>query len=45
MDGLHVTAEPERIVTSTLILQSWSAEDAHEALEIYGDPLSAETIR
>jgi hypothetical protein len=25
MDDLHVTIEPERIVTSTLILRSWSA--------------------
>jgi RimJ/RimL family protein N-acetyltransferase len=44
MEGLHVTIEPERIVTSTLILRSWSAGDAQAALEIYGDPRTAEAI-
>ena len=37
MDDLHITIEPERIVTPTLILRSWSAEDAQGAFEIYGD--------
>jgi RimJ/RimL family protein N-acetyltransferase len=41
MDDLHVTVEPERIVTSTLILRSWSVEDAGAAFEIYGDPSTA----
>ncbi|MEV4571321.1 GNAT family N-acetyltransferase [Nonomuraea sp. NPDC049419] len=31
MDDLHVTIEPERIVTPTLILRSWSAGDAQGA--------------
>jgi RimJ/RimL family protein N-acetyltransferase len=44
MDDLHVTVEPERIVTWTLILRSWSAEDAQGAFEIYGDPRTAEAI-
>ncbi|GAA2890353.1 GNAT family N-acetyltransferase [Nonomuraea rubra] len=44
MDDLHVTIEPERIVTLTLILRSWSAEDAQEAFEIYGDPRIAKAI-
>lgn len=44
MDDLHVTIEPERIVTSSLVLRSWSAEDAAEAFEIYGDPETAEAI-
>jgi RimJ/RimL family protein N-acetyltransferase len=44
MDDLHVTIEPERIVTSTLILRSWSAEDAQGAFEIYGDPRIAKAI-
>lgn len=44
MDDLHVNIEPERIVTSTLILRPWSAEDAAEAFEIYGDPKTAEAI-
>ncbi|WP_206751661.1 GNAT family N-acetyltransferase [Kribbella sp. VKM Ac-2500] len=39
---MHVTIEPDRIVTSTLILRSWSAEDAQAAFEIYGDPGTAE---
>lgn len=44
MDDLRVTVEPERIVTSTLILRSRSAEDAHGAFEIYANPGSAEAI-
>jgi RimJ/RimL family protein N-acetyltransferase len=44
MDDLHVTVEPDRIVTSTLILRSWSAEDADDAFEIYGDARTAEAI-
>jgi RimJ/RimL family protein N-acetyltransferase len=44
MDDLHVTIEPERIVTATLIMRSWSAEDAQGAFEIYGDPGTAEAI-
>ncbi|NJP95476.1 GNAT family N-acetyltransferase [Nonomuraea sp. FMUSA5-5] len=44
MDDLHVTIEPERIVTPTLILRSWSAEDAQGAFEIYGDPAVAKAI-
>lgn len=44
MDDLHVTIEPERIVTSTLIMRSWAAEDAPGAFEIYGDPGTAEAI-
>ena len=40
----HVIFEPERILTPTLILRPWSAEDAEEALEIYGDPVVAEAI-
>src|SRR3954454_19651220 len=40
----HVTIEPERILTPTLILRPWSREDAEEALEIYGDPVVAEAI-
>jgi RimJ/RimL family protein N-acetyltransferase len=44
MDDLHVTIEPERIVTPTLILRSWSAEDAQGAFEIYGDPRTAKAI-
>lgn len=41
MDDLHITIEPERIVTPTLILRSWSAEDTQGAFEIYGDPRTA----
>jgi RimJ/RimL family protein N-acetyltransferase len=37
MSDLHVVIEPERIVTATLVLRSWTAEDASDALEIYGD--------
>jgi RimJ/RimL family protein N-acetyltransferase len=44
MDHLHITIEPERIVTATLILRSWSAEDAQGAFEIYGDPRTAMAI-
>lgn len=44
MDDLHIIIEPDRIVTPTLILRSWSAEDAPEALEIYGDPRTSEAI-
>lgn len=44
MDDLHITIEPERIVTETLILRSWSAEDAQGAFEIYGDPRTAKAI-
>lgn len=44
MDDLHVTIEPERIVTEALILRSWSAKDAREALEIYGDSGTASAI-
>jgi RimJ/RimL family protein N-acetyltransferase len=44
MDEWHITIEPERIVTPTLILRSWSAEDAQGAFEIYGDPRTAEAI-
>ncbi|WP_426244708.1 GNAT family N-acetyltransferase [Nocardioides sp. LHG3406-4] len=44
MDDLHVTIEPGRIVTSTLVLRSWSADDAPGAFEIYGDPRSAQAI-
>lgn len=42
MNDLHVSIEPERIVTSTIILRSWSAQDALGACEIYGDPRTAE---
>ncbi|MBE1876536.1 GNAT family N-acetyltransferase [Myceligenerans pegani] len=44
MDDLHVVIEPDRIVTATLILRSWSAEDAEGAFEIYGDPGTAQAI-
>ena len=44
MDAPHVTIEPDRIVTPALILRSWSAEDAPQALEIYGDPTTAAAI-
>jgi RimJ/RimL family protein N-acetyltransferase len=44
MDDLHITIEPERIVTPTLILRSWSAEDTQGAFEICGDPRTAKTI-
>lgn len=44
MDDLHVTIEPERIVTSSLILRAWSAQDAPQALDIYGDPRTAGAI-
>lgn len=44
MDDPHVVIEADRIVTSTLILRAWSAEDASGALEIYGDPRTAEAI-
>jgi hypothetical protein len=44
MDDLHITIEPERIVTPTLILRSWSAEGAQGAFEIYGDPRIAKAI-
>jgi RimJ/RimL family protein N-acetyltransferase len=44
MDDLHVTIEPERIVTSTLIMRAWSADDAPAAFEIYGDARTAEAI-
>lgn len=44
MDDLHVTVETDRIVTSTLILRSWSAEDADGAFKIYANPGSAEAI-
>lgn len=44
MDEQHVTTEPGRIVTSTLVLRSWSAQDAPGAFEMYGDPRVAEAI-
>ncbi|MFL6054376.1 MAG: GNAT family N-acetyltransferase, partial [Actinoallomurus sp.] len=44
MDDLHITIEPERIITPTLILRSWSADDAQGAFEIYGDPRTAKAI-
>lgn len=44
MDNVHVTVEPERVVTSALILRSWSAEDAQGAFEIYGDASTAMAI-
>jgi len=44
MDEQHVTTEPGRIVTSTLVLRSWSAQDAPGAFEMYGDPRIAEAI-
>jgi RimJ/RimL family protein N-acetyltransferase len=44
MENPHVTIEPERIVTSTLILRAWSAEDAPEAFEIYGDPSTTKAV-
>jgi RimJ/RimL family protein N-acetyltransferase len=44
MDDLHVTIEPERIVAPTLVMRPWSAEDAAEAFEIYGDPETATAI-
>lgn len=44
MDDLHVTVEPERIVASALVMRSWSADDAVEAFEIYGDPGTAIAI-
>jgi RimJ/RimL family protein N-acetyltransferase len=44
MDDLHVSIEPERIVTSTLILRSWSTEDAPGAFEIYGDADTAKAV-
>ncbi|GAA1299511.1 hypothetical protein Psi02_62780 [Planotetraspora silvatica] len=44
MDDLHITIEPDHIVNSTLILRSRSAEDAHGAFEIYGDPRTAKAI-
>lgn len=44
MDDLHVTIEPQRIVTSALILRSWSVEDATQAFEIYGDRKTVEAI-
>lgn len=44
MDEPHVTIEPERIVTPTIILRAWSAQDALDALEMYGDPEVAERI-
>ena len=44
MDEQHVTTEPGRIVTSTLVLRSWSAQDAPGAFEMYGDPRIAEGI-
>jgi hypothetical protein len=44
MDDLHITIEPERMVTPTLFLRSWSAEDAQGAFEIHGDPRIAKAI-
>lgn len=44
MDEQHVVLEPQRIVTPTIILRSWSVEDAPGALEIYGDPPTVEAI-
>ncbi|MDF1604082.1 hypothetical protein [Nocardioides sp. YIM 152315] len=44
MSDLHVRIEPDRIVTATLVLRSWAAEDAAEALEIYGDRQTAVSI-
>jgi RimJ/RimL family protein N-acetyltransferase len=44
MNDLHVSVEPDRIVTSTLVLRAWSAEDAPLAFEIYGDPTTAEAV-
>lgn len=43
MDDLRVTVKPECSVTSTLVLRSWSAEDASGAFEISGDPRVAST--
>ena len=44
MDAPHITIEPDRIVTPTLVLRSWSPEDAPEAFEIYADPGTAAAI-
>jgi RimJ/RimL family protein N-acetyltransferase len=44
MDDLHVIIEPERIVTATLILRSWSADDTAAAFDIYGDASTAAAI-
>jgi RimJ/RimL family protein N-acetyltransferase len=44
VDDLHVTVEPERIVTATLVLRPWMLEDAPAAFEIYGDPATAAVI-
>jgi RimJ/RimL family protein N-acetyltransferase len=44
MNDLHVTLEPERILTPTLLMRPWSAEDAAGAFEIYGDPATAQAI-
>lgn len=44
MDEQHIALEPQRIVTPTIVLRSWSAEDAPGALEIYGDASTVEAI-
>lgn len=44
MDDLHVTIEPERILTPTLVIRPWSREDATAAFEMYGDPATAKAI-
>jgi RimJ/RimL family protein N-acetyltransferase len=44
MNDLHVTIEPDRIVTATLVMRSWAADDAVDALEIYGEAGTARAI-
>lgn len=44
MDDLHVTIEPERILTSTLVIRAWSIEDASAAFEMYGESATAKAM-
>jgi RimJ/RimL family protein N-acetyltransferase len=44
MSECHVTVERERVVTPSVILRPWSADDAAEATAIYGDQATADAI-
>jgi len=44
MSEQHVVIEPQRIVTPAVVLRPWSPDDAPGAIEIYGDPATAEAV-
>ncbi|SFD00379.1 Protein N-acetyltransferase, RimJ/RimL family [Nocardioides terrae] len=44
MEQQHVVVQRDRILTPMVVLRPWSVEDAHEAFEIYGDPVVVRAI-